>query len=58
MHTPVDPTRLLGRNSQVYTEDGIFIGTIIAAGPRGLSVQCSEGVVKVPSGDLRSIRPL
>lgn len=58
MQSPVDPTRLLGKNSQVYTDDGILIGTIIAAGPRGLSVQCPDRVVKIPSGDLRSIRPL
>ncbi|NNE96281.1 MAG: hypothetical protein HKN24_09665 [Acidimicrobiales bacterium] len=58
MHSPVDPTRLLGRNSQVHTGEGVITGTILAAGPRGVSVQCSDGVIEVASADLRSIRTL
>jgi hypothetical protein len=58
MQSPVDPTRLLGRNSQVHTGSGIITGTILAAGPRGVSVQCRHGVVRVASADLRSIRPV
>ncbi|MFW2380307.1 MAG: hypothetical protein ACN4GZ_01015 [Acidimicrobiales bacterium] len=57
MQSPVDPTRLLGRNSQVHTGTGVITGTILAAGPRGVSVQCSDRVVRIASADLRSIRP-
>ena len=58
MQSPVDPTRLLGRNSQVHTGFGIITGTILTAGPRGVSVQCSDRVIEVASADVRSIRTL
>ncbi|NNF55290.1 MAG: hypothetical protein HKN03_12730 [Acidimicrobiales bacterium] len=58
MHTPIDPSRLLGRNSEVHTGTGVITGTILAVGMTGVSVQCVDQVIRVASADLRSIRPI
>ena len=44
MHTPIDPTRLLGRRSRLHTADGIVEGTILAVGAKGYSIRTNEQV--------------
>lgn len=46
MHTPIDPTRLLGRRSRLHTADGIVEGTILAVGARGYSIRTADRTVR------------
>ena len=55
MQTPIDPARLLGRHSTVTTRTGIFEGTILAAGTRGVSLSSGDRVLRFTPGELVSI---
>lgn len=57
MHTPVNPARMIGRQSKVHTASGILDGTIVAVGSKGVSIALSSGIVKVPNREVFSIRP-
>lgn len=63
MQNPIDPARMLGRKSTVQTSNGPIAGTIVTAGPKGLtlSVTDAEGhragqTVTVPASDVVTIR--
>lgn len=56
MQTPIDPIRIIGRNSTVVTPEGDVVGTIVAAGNKGVSVSVDNRVVNVaPASVLRIV---
>lgn len=63
MQNPIDPARMLGRKSTVHTNDGLIAGTIVTAGPRGLTLAVASTdshqarqLVSVPASDVVTIR--
>ncbi len=42
MQNPIDPSRMLGRRTTVHTRDGAIAGTIVSAGPKGVTLSVDE----------------
>ncbi len=55
MQSPIDPVRLLGRHSKVQTTTTNLVGTIVAAGVRGVDISASGVVTRIPASDVISI---
>ncbi len=55
MQSPVDPIRIIGRNSVVRTTTGEVSGTIVAAGVKGVSVSVQRQVVNIAPSSVLSI---
>ncbi len=55
MQSPIDPVRLLGRHSTVQTSTTNHVGTIVAAGVRGVDISASGVVTRVPASEVLAI---
>ncbi len=55
MQSPIDPIRLLGRHSTVQTSTTSHVGTIVAAGNRGVDISTSGVVTRVPASEVLAI---
>ncbi len=42
MQNPIDPSRMLGRRTTVHTSDGAIAGTIVSAGPKGVTLSVAH----------------
>ncbi len=55
MQSPIDPVRLLGRHSTVRTATTDHVGTILAAGVRGVDISTGGVVTRVPASEVLAI---
>ncbi|MEZ5227349.1 MAG: hypothetical protein R2710_11930 [Acidimicrobiales bacterium] len=55
MQSPIDPVRLLGRQSTVQTSTTNLVGTIVAAGNRGVDIAARGVVTHVPASEVLAI---
>jgi hypothetical protein len=46
VHTPIDPTRLLGRHSRLLTAEGVIDGKILAVGAKGFAIATDDHQVR------------
>ncbi len=55
MQSMTDPTKMLGRQTQVDTSTGSIRGTVLAVGAKGVSIAVERQVVRVHPSQILGI---